>query len=183
MCETLPRCLRRDGSACWPATWPIWRSATRNGGIPSPCSAMRRRGWSGSPTATARSPARRTSACWSVRCACWGRRRSGSPDAGSGRSWPPPRPPGQRWAEPHWRAPACRWPGCWSATTSRLPDGCCPRCADATPTGWIARAWRVRRWNRSRRTPPTRRSRRCCGPRSAVCPRCSATAASTRWTR
>ena len=69
------------------------------------------------------------------------------------------------------------------ATMSTPPVDCCRRCADATRPRWMPTGWPARLWSRWPRTPPTRTSRRCCGPRQVACPRCWSIGAPTPLTR
>ena len=105
-----------------------------------------------------------------------GRRRwgAGRRQRGDRRGRPRSRRPPRSWRSVarRWRAPVPGWPTCCPATTSVPPADCCRRCAGATRLHWTLTGWPARRWSRWPRTPPTRTWLRCCGLRSAACPRC-----------
>ena len=89
-----------------------------------------------------------------------------------GRRWPPRRRRSSRSAGRRWRAPATRWPACWTPATSTARGDCCRRCADATrpsldSAGPGPRRAGVGRGEHLRRAGGAR----CCGARSAGCRR------------
>ena len=189
-CETLPRvCVdvsRPGGRASRPATWPTWRWPTRGADIRWRCSAAAPRGLERLTYADDR---RRRRRCTRVRC-------SVALAVAGTRGSAPPRGADRVDGRGHGRATFVALGGTSLARTGvRMADllsprrrrrragGCCRRCADATRPRWTPTGWPAPRWSRSPRTPPTHRWRRCCGPRSAGCPRCWCTAVPTPSTR
>ena len=190
-CETLrsvfaPNCRGRAAGIA--AGYLADRGAGRPCGadIRSRCSAARAAGLERFTYADAAAPARCTRVRCSVRWRCW----VAAERAAAARRGPP-------WvAGDHGRddvrcarrhvAGAHRRADGRSADRGRRRGGPAPAAvAVRTRPGrcWTPTGWPARRWSRSPRTPPTRRWRRCCGRRSAECPRCWSTAAPTRWTR